>query len=75
MICKGYERMVLPKLKADKSTSIVSCPLSKVDVDNFVDEVIGKGPRGHQPADIVILDQHIELQVRTLRINTWRILC
>eukprot|EP00614_Pseudopedinella_elastica_P003747 CAMPEP_0172604884 /NCGR_PEP_ID=MMETSP1068-20121228/25136_1 /TAXON_ID=35684 /ORGANISM="Pseudopedinella elastica, Strain CCMP716" /LENGTH=684 /DNA_ID=CAMNT_0013407111 /DNA_START=159 /DNA_END=2213 /DNA_ORIENTATION=+ len=62
MICKGYERMVLPKLKADKSTSIVSCPLSKVDVDNFVDEVIGKGPSGHQPADIVILDQHIELQ-------------
>jgi len=57
MICKGYERLCLPALKADIASSRVVCPRSKADVDDFLAFVIGKDGS----ADIIILDQNIEL--------------
>jgi hypothetical protein len=83
MICKGYERLLLPQLKvtpmhcfrsfncsfllltcncarspqADTPCSSVCCPQSPEDVAAFLDAVLAP-----PVADIVLLDQNIELQ-------------
>jgi hypothetical protein len=60
LICKGYERLLLPKLKASEDSS-VETPTERSAVDDFLNNVIGSEESGDRPADIVILDQHIEL--------------
>ena len=62
ILCKGYSRIVLPLLKADKQRSRVVCPTSRTEVDAFVDSALGHNTDGSSdPADIVILDQNIDL--------------
>mmetsp|Transcript_32327 Transcript_32327/g.54479 ORF Transcript_32327/g.54479 Transcript_32327/m.54479 type:complete len:160 (-) Transcript_32327:150-629(-) len=64
MICKGYDRLCLPALKADKTSSRVVCPRSKADVDDFFCFVFGMEVTSDQErgsADIIIFDQNIEL--------------
>jgi len=65
ILCKGYKRLVLPKLKADKDLSCVVCPISSSCIDRFMDESMGTGSRlddkQNRPADIVILDQNIDV--------------
>lgn len=60
MICKGYKRLLLPKCKASKD-SCVETPIKKSAVDDFINSVIGCEESSNRPADIVILDQHIEV--------------
>jgi hypothetical protein len=68
MLCKGYERIILPHLNADMAASRVVRPTSHSDVDAFVDNALGGGgastPGGcaNRPADVVILDQNIEFE-------------
>jgi hypothetical protein len=62
ILCKGYERLVLPKLKADKASSCVVCPVSSSCIDRFMSESIGASStddKENRPAGIAILDQHI----------------
>jgi len=62
LICKGYERLCLPRLKADMAKSCVCCPTSKTDVDDFLSFVLGKEVTSScGPADIIIFDQNIDL--------------
>jgi len=64
LICKGYERLCLPSLKADTTKSRVCCPRSKADVDDFFSFVFGMEVTSDQErgsADIIIFDQNIEL--------------
>ena len=64
MLCKAYERIVLPKLGADMARSMVIQPSSQKCVDDFVGDALGAvtdgslGASAH--ADVVILDQNIE---------------
>jgi hypothetical protein len=61
IICKGYERLIFPELQANMRTSLVVCPKSKNDVDDFISQVLGIGGSELDAADIVIMDQNIEL--------------
>lgn len=61
MICKGYSRLLLPRLKVDEARSHVVCPKTKADCEFFLDKVEGAHD-GSGPADIVLLDQNIELE-------------
>jgi hypothetical protein len=66
LICKGYKRVLLPRMKADVEASFVCCPRAQSDVDEFLGIAEGGArfgqPEGSAwPADIVLLDQHIEL--------------
>lgn len=40
LICKGYERLLLPQLQADMANSEVCCPKTLTDVRRFIDNVI-----------------------------------
>eukprot|EP00614_Pseudopedinella_elastica_P001301 CAMPEP_0172609764 /NCGR_PEP_ID=MMETSP1068-20121228/29678_1 /TAXON_ID=35684 /ORGANISM="Pseudopedinella elastica, Strain CCMP716" /LENGTH=531 /DNA_ID=CAMNT_0013413345 /DNA_START=45 /DNA_END=1640 /DNA_ORIENTATION=+ len=59
MICKGYNRILLPALGGVENESNVCCPQEPEAVQGFIDHVLGR-PSG-SPADVVIIDQHIEL--------------
>lgn len=59
MISKGYERLILPECHASED-SCVETPTKKSAVDIFFNSVIGCEESRNRPADIVILDQHIE---------------
>jgi len=57
-------------LDVDKETSQVFCPTSKSEVDSFVENVLGRkldgggvdgGGGGARSADLILLDQNIEL--------------
>lgn len=76
MICKGYQKLLLPLMEADMQLSTVICPKTSEEVDLFFADVIG-GRRGDRsgdreetlvstpaltPADVVILDQNIDLK-------------
>jgi hypothetical protein len=62
LICKGYERTLLPKICADDASRVVWCK-SHDDVDQFMRLVVGRldSRSFDRPADIAILDQHLEL--------------
>jgi hypothetical protein len=69
-ICKGYSRLLLPNMKANMASSCVACPTSKENVESFVATVLGEGSGEDdeeagvtiaQPADIVVLDQNLDL--------------
>jgi hypothetical protein len=64
MLCKAYERIVLPKLGADMALSKVIQPSSQKCVDDFVGDALGAATDGSlgasAHADVVILDQNIE---------------
>jgi hypothetical protein len=64
MLCKAYERIVLPKLGADMARSKVIRPFSQKCVDDFVVDALGVVTDGSLDAsahaDVVILDQNIE---------------
>jgi hypothetical protein len=59
MICKGYEKLLLPHLKCQPEHSLVRCPKSIEDIDDFMQHVI----RPNHKADIVILDQNIDVHL------------
>ena len=59
MICKGYERLLFPRLSASTERSMVVCPTSKDEVDAFVSVVLSGS--NNDPADIAILDQNIDI--------------
>jgi len=40
IICKGYERLLLPLLKCDSKSSLVTCPKSKEDIRQFLEVVL-----------------------------------
>ena len=62
MICKGYERILLKQIGASR-TSSVCCPESEKDVDEFLHEASGtRKIENCTPADIVLLDQNIDLR-------------
>ena len=60
---------MIPKLKADESTSCVVCPVSSSCIDRFMSEAMGTGSadddKENRPANIVILDQYIALTSST----------
>ena len=64
MLCKAYERIVLPKLGADMARSKVIRPSSQKCVDGFIADALGAATDGSLDAsthaDVVILDQNIE---------------
>jgi len=63
LICKGYERILLPALGLSGGDSKVCCPDSTEAVNRFVDDVIGTSDFPVvRPADVVLLDQNIELK-------------
>jgi len=70
MICKGYQRLLLPSMQANIEKSLVTCPNSTGDVESFVEDVLGSGePKAgcedipfRKAADVVILDQNIDLK-------------
>lgn len=76
LICKGYERILLPALGIDKSSGNVCCPTTKESVENFVEDVLGSSDLptsaspGNPAANIVILDQHIDLKGQTVEMGT-----
>ena len=59
---------MFPKLNADLKASVVICPTTFADVDKFVGNTLGilekelSGGSGCRSADIVLLDQNIELK-------------
>jgi len=55
-ICKGYNKLLLPKIDANLSSSHVCCPSTKNDVAGFLNSAM------LAPVDVVILDQNIELK-------------
>ena len=57
MLCKSYDRIFLTQLKADRSTSIICCPETAEDVAAFIKHILTA-----PAADIVILDQNIDLR-------------
>ena len=69
VLCKGYERLLLPQLSSGED-SVVCCPDTQESIARFMEQVTGSSPveaaRGEgdplaaKPADIVILDQHID---------------
>jgi len=59
MICKGYERLLFPRLNASTKRSTVVCPTKKDEVDAFVSIVVSGS--NNDPADIAILDQNIDI--------------
>mmetsp|Transcript_731 Transcript_731/g.909 ORF Transcript_731/g.909 Transcript_731/m.909 type:complete len:734 (+) Transcript_731:145-2346(+) len=59
IICKGYERLLLPLLKCDSKSSLVTCPKSNDDVDEFMTYIKTKV----NPINIVIFDQNIDLNL------------
>mmetsp|Transcript_729 Transcript_729/g.906 ORF Transcript_729/g.906 Transcript_729/m.906 type:complete len:735 (+) Transcript_729:145-2349(+) len=59
LICKGYERLLLPLLKCDSKSSLVTCPKSNDDVDEFMTYIKTKV----NPINIVIFDQNIDLNL------------
>jgi hypothetical protein len=58
LICKGYERVLFKKLRADVNTSIVCCPTSQNAVQAYVNRVCGVTG---DASDILIIDQNINL--------------
>jgi len=60
LICKAYSKLLLPLLDADNKHSVVICPQTQVDVDFFLDRVVGDHI-GHESANICLLDQNIEI--------------
>ena len=66
MICKGYQRLLLPSMQANIESSLVTCPASPEDIESFVEDVLGSNDLKETPfrnaADVVILDQNIDLQ-------------
>jgi hypothetical protein len=62
LICKGYEKLLLPLMNCDMEHSHVCCPKSRADVDAFLDLVL----RTH--ADIVILDQNIDMSLSVYKL-------
>jgi len=65
LICKGYKRLCLPALKADMTKSRIVCPRSKADVNDFLSYVFMEKTSSDQErgsADIILLDQNIELR-------------
>lgn len=60
LISKGYERLVLPECHASED-SCVETPTATSAVDEFFNSVLGSEESNSRPADIVILDQNIEL--------------
>jgi hypothetical protein len=67
IICKGYSKLLFPKLKVDVDNSTVMCPTSITCVETFIDNVMkfstGASLASGKLIDIVILDQNIEIQV------------
>jgi hypothetical protein len=69
VLCKGYSRILLPALNADIERSEVVCPSSEQCVDSFIAKALGKDQLKEidcDEADIVLLDQNIELQSGTV---------
>jgi hypothetical protein len=58
LICKGYERVLFKKLRADETTSMVCCPTSQNAVQAYVNRVCGVTG---DASDILIIDQNINL--------------
>lgn len=57
IICKGIGRILFKALEADCETSIVCCPRNACDVTTFMDQILFPP----SPAEIVLLDQNIDL--------------
>ena len=61
--------LVLSKLKANNAASCVVFPVSSSCIGRFMSEAMGTGSVGddkeNRPADIVILDQHIDFTSST----------
>ena len=57
--CKGIERLLIPAIKGDREQSVVVCPISQDNVGPFLNSVTGAD--GSPAADIVLLDQHIDI--------------
>jgi hypothetical protein len=64
LICKGYEKVLFSKMKVDKDISHVVCSKSLDDIERFKRVALGDKEAADgiadPPADIVILDQHLE---------------
>jgi len=69
MICKSYTKLLLPLMLANMKHSSVVCPKTLHEIDSFLDHVIGGGD-DLCPADIVILDQNIDLLGGTENVTT-----
>ena len=61
VLCKGYSRILLPELKVDAKRSQVVCPRSTDDVKAFIEESLGRNFANKGAADLVLLDQNIDL--------------
>jgi len=63
IICKGIDRILFKALGADCDKSFVCCPRNEADVLAFMDQILFPPP----PAEIVLLDQNIDLEDGTPR--------
>jgi hypothetical protein len=60
MMCKGYQKLLLPLLDADVDSSFIICPESIGDIDRFYSLSTSSIPNRKSP-NVIILDQNIDL--------------
>jgi hypothetical protein len=67
MICKGYQKLLLPNMGADLEASFVVCPEAEGDIERFMSLALGDAANRRAQADVVILDQNLDLTSHKVR--------